>query len=199
MESSIACATLNLASWMVPNGEANAAFCERSTTGGRAISAARSCCPTPLASSSKMKTPRPKGVPRPPSGPLRNATISRLPPPLQNANNILLPAQGGVMAQMRRIFYWRIKLAILLIGRPVATMLPQAAHRRATLAARSAQPPLNVIKTRDGRSRSCPARRAVRERKRDRQPDRQREFGQPQLPLLQPRREQHPCVKAASP
>src|SRR5258708_27525803 len=59
-----------------------------------------------------------------------------LPPPLRNANNILLPAKGGVMAQMRRIFYWRIKLAILLIGRPVATMLPQAAHRQATLAAR---------------------------------------------------------------
>jgi hypothetical protein len=27
-----------------------------------------------------------------------------LPPPLQNANNILPLAQGGVMAQMRRIF-----------------------------------------------------------------------------------------------
>jgi hypothetical protein len=83
-----------------------------------------------------MKTPRQKGVPRPPSGLLRNATISRLPPPLQNATNILLPAQGGVMAQMRRIFYCRIKLAILLIGRPIATMLPQAAQRRHTLAAR---------------------------------------------------------------
>jgi hypothetical protein len=102
------------------------------------------------------------------------------------------------MAQMRRIFYCRINLAILLIGRPVATMLPQAAHRRATLAARCAQPPLNVIKTRDGRSQSCPARRAGRERKRDRQPDRQLEFGQPQLPSLQPRREQRACAKAAS-
>src|SRR5262249_12147036 len=65
--------------------------------------------------------------------PLRNANK---PPALRNANNILLSAKGGVMAQMRRIFYWRIKLAILLIVRPVATMLPQAAHRRATLAAR---------------------------------------------------------------
>jgi hypothetical protein len=36
------------------------------------------------------------------------------------------------MAQMRRIFYCRINLAILLIGRQIATMLPQAAHRRAT-------------------------------------------------------------------
>jgi hypothetical protein len=43
------------------------------------------------------------------------------------------------MAQMRRIFYCRINLAILLIGRHVATMLPQAAHRRATLAARCAK------------------------------------------------------------
>src|SRR5262245_59242660 len=51
-----------------------------------------------------------------------------LPPPLQNPNKILPPAQGGVMAQMRRIFYCRINLAILLIGRHVATMLPQAAH-----------------------------------------------------------------------
>jgi hypothetical protein len=102
------------------------------------------------------------------------------------------------MAQMRRIFYCRINLAILLIGRPVATMLPQAAHRRATLAARCAQPPLDVIETRDGRSQSCPARRAGRERKRDRQPDRQLEFGQPQLPSLQPRREQRACAKAAS-
>src|SRR5262245_63448771 len=75
-----------------------------------------------------------------------------LPPPLQNANKILPPAQGGVMAQMRRIFYCRINLAILLIGRHVATMLPQAAHRRATLAARCAQPPLNAIGTWDGRS-----------------------------------------------
>jgi hypothetical protein len=65
------------------------------------------------------------------------------------------------MAQMRRIFYCRINLAILLIGRHVATMLPQAAHRRATLAARCAQPPLDVIKRRDGRSQSCPARRAA--------------------------------------
>jgi hypothetical protein len=37
------------------------------------------------------------------------------------------------MAQMRRIFYWRTKLAILLIDRPVATMLPQAVHRQAML------------------------------------------------------------------
>jgi hypothetical protein len=35
------------------------------------------------------------------------------------------------MAQMRRIFYCRINLAILLIGRQIATILPQAAHRRA--------------------------------------------------------------------
>jgi hypothetical protein len=40
------------------------------------------------------------------------------------------------MAQMRRIFYCRINLAILLIRRQIATMLPQAAHRRATLAVR---------------------------------------------------------------
>src|ERR1700758_140132 len=91
-----------------------------------------------------------------------------LPPPLRNANNILLPAKGGVMAQMRRIFYWRIKLAILLIGRPVATMLPQAARRRAILAARCARP--------TGEVRSSRARHAGRERKFDR-------------PSLQPRRE----------
>jgi hypothetical protein len=103
------------------------------------------------------------------------------------------------MAQMRRIFYCRINLAILLIGRHVATMLPQAAHRRATLAARCAQVPRNVIKTRDGRSQSCRARRAGGKRKRDRQPDRQLEFGQPQLPLLQPRREQRLGAKAARP
>jgi len=62
-----------------------------------------------------------------------------LPPPLQNANNILPLAQGGVMAQMRRIFYCRINLAILLIGQHIATMSPHAAHRRATLAARCAK------------------------------------------------------------
>jgi hypothetical protein len=72
------------------------------------------------------------------------------------------------MAQMRRIFYCRINLAILLIGRHVATMLPQAAHRRATLGARCAQPPRNVTKTRDGRSQSYRARQAGRERKCDR-------------------------------
>src|SRR5262249_21278418 len=97
-------ATLNLASWMVPNGEANAAFCERSTTGWRAINAARSWCPTSLDSSSNIRTPRPKGVPRPPSGLLRDATISRLAPAPAKRNNILPLAQGGVMAQMRRIF-----------------------------------------------------------------------------------------------
>src|SRR5246127_2114446 len=80
MESPVASATLNLASWMVPKGEANAAFCERSTTGWRAINAARSCCPTSPDSSSNIMTPRPKGVPRPPSGLLRDATISRLAP-----------------------------------------------------------------------------------------------------------------------
>jgi hypothetical protein len=68
-----------------------------------------------------------------------------LPPPLQNANNILPLAQGGVMAQMRRIFYCRINLAILLIGRHIATMSPQAAHRRATLAARCGMPPSRWI------------------------------------------------------
>jgi hypothetical protein len=46
------------------------------------------------------------------------------------------------MAQMRRIFYCRINLAILLIGRQIATILPQAAHRRATLAARFGKQPL---------------------------------------------------------
>jgi hypothetical protein len=64
---------------------------------------------------------------------LRDATISRLAPAPAKRNHILLPAQGGVMAQMRRIFYWRTKLAILLIDRPVATMLPQAVHRQAML------------------------------------------------------------------
>jgi len=54
-------------------------------------------------------------------------------------------------------------------------MLPQAAHRRATLAARCAQPPLNAIGTWDGRSQRNRARRAGRERKRDPQPDRQPE------------------------
>src|SRR5262249_44161843 len=98
---------------------------------------------------------RPKGVPRPPSGLLRDATISRLAPaPAKrkqhppagtrrrdgaNASDFLLP-----------------HLAILLIGRHIATMSPQAAHRRAILAARCARPPLDAMRTWDGRSQKQP-------------------------------------------
>jgi hypothetical protein len=57
---------------------------------------------------------------------------------------------------MRRIFYCRINLAILLIGRHIATMSPQAAHRRAILAAPCARPPLDGIRTGDGRSQKQP-------------------------------------------
>jgi len=42
------------------------------------------------------------------------------------------------MAQMRRIFYCRSKLAILLIGR-IATILPQAMHRAAAVAVQVAK------------------------------------------------------------
>src|SRR5262249_6321043 len=147
MESPAALATLNLASWMVPNGEANAAFWERSTTGCRASNAARSWCPTSLDSSSNIRTPRPKGVPRPPSGLLRDATISRLAP--APANRKQHPPAGtrrrdGANAS-----------DFLLPHQPCDPVnwpthrhnVAQAAHRRAILAARCARPPLDAIRT----------------------------------------------------
>src|SRR6516165_3939550 len=145
MESPVAFATLNLASWTVPNGEANAAFWERSTTGWRASNAARSWCPTSLDSSSNIRTPRPKGVPRPPSGLLRDATISRLAPaPAKrkqhppagtrrrdgaNASDFLLPHQPCDP-----------------VNRPT--------HRHNVAA--SGAPPLDAIRTGDGRSQKQP-------------------------------------------
>src|SRR5215470_20062873 len=106
------CEALNFASWTVPNGEAKAAFCARSTMGSRAITAARSWWPTSPVDSSNVRMPRPKGACRPPFGLLRDATIPR---PCKT-QPIFPPAEGGVMAQMRRIFYRRRKLAILLTG-----------------------------------------------------------------------------------
>ena len=106
---------------------------------------------------------------------LLDATISRLAPAPAKRNHILLPAQGGVMAQMRRIFYWRTKLAILLIDRPVATMLPQAAHRQATLAARCDKRPSRWIRRPEQRTQTsraaAPAAVARARRRRDGQRD----------------------------
>src|SRR5215475_7278728 len=73
--------------------------------------------------------------------PVARCNHPRLAPAPAKRERILSPAQGDVMAQMRRIFYCRSKLAILLIGRLTATILPQAVHRTAAVAARSARVP----------------------------------------------------------
>jgi len=59
---------------------------------------------------------------------LRDATIQACPRPCKT-QPIFPPGQGAVMAQMRRIFYGRRKLAILLIGR----RSPQCCRRRCTV------------------------------------------------------------------
>src|SRR5262249_52121658 len=83
-------------------------------------------------------------------------------PPPCKTQSIFPPAQGDVMAQMRRIFYCRSKLAILLIGRQIATMSPQAVHGEAALAARSvsSRSPRRQI----GRRRKSPAPRSGQKR-----------------------------------
>ena len=122
------CGALNFASWTVPNGEAKAAFCARSTMGSRAMAAARSWRPTSPVSSSNIRMPRPKGASRLPFGLLRDATIQACPRPCKT-QPIFPPAQGDVMAQMRQIFYGRRKLAIALIG----SGSPQCCRRRCTV------------------------------------------------------------------
>ena len=86
------------------NAEANAVFCARLTTGWRVSSVARSWYPTSLGSANNIITPSPREVRRPPSGLLRDATISRLAPAPAKRVAILPSPKGNVMAQMRRIF-----------------------------------------------------------------------------------------------
>src|SRR5262249_56090045 len=69
---------------------------------------------------------------------------------------IFPPAQGDVKAQMRRIFYCRSKLAILLIGQRIATMSPQAVHREAAMAARFRKPPVTATANRPAKERARP-------------------------------------------
>src|SRR3981081_2725775 len=113
----------SFAAWMVPNDEANAAFCVRSdcvrsTSGGcRAMSAARSWYPTSPGNSSSMRTPRPKGALRPPSDLLRDATINTLTPTLRNATHTVVGTRHRNGANATGFSYWRINLAIALITR----------------------------------------------------------------------------------
>jgi hypothetical protein len=62
------------------------------------------------------------------------------------------------MAQMRRIFYCRSKLAILLIGRRIATMSPQAVRREAALAARFRKLPVTETANRPAKEEPSPAK-----------------------------------------
>jgi hypothetical protein len=80
-----------------------------------------------------------------------------LPPPCKT-QSIFPPAQGDVMAQMRRIFYCRSKLAILLIGRRIATMSPQAVRRGAALAARFRKLPITEAANRPAKERPARSR-----------------------------------------
>jgi hypothetical protein len=68
------------------------------------------------------------------------------------------------MAQMRRIFYCRSKLAILLIGQRIATMSPQAVHHEAAMAARFRKPPVTATANRPAKERA-PPREADRKEK----------------------------------
>src|SRR5262249_39977328 len=76
---------------------------------------------------------------------------------------IFPPAQGDVRAQMRRIFYCRSKLAILLIGRRIATMSPQAVRREAALAARFRKLPVTAAANRPAKERAQPGEGQKRE------------------------------------
>src|SRR5262245_14621866 len=80
-----------------------------------------------------------------------------LPPPCKT-QSIFPPAQGDVMAQMRRIFYCRSKLAILLIGPRIATTSPQAVHLEAALAARFRKLPVTWAANRPAKERAQPAK-----------------------------------------
>src|SRR5262249_40547800 len=114
--------------------------CGRRPAGARSTRRGPGSRPRSTAAATSGRRGR-RGFPdRPPARCAMQPSVG-LPPPLPHANNLPPLAQGGVMAQMRRIFYCRITLAILLIGRHVATMSPQAAHRRAILAARCARLP----------------------------------------------------------
>src|SRR3954471_19589700 len=119
---------------MVPNVEANAVFCARLTTGWRASSVARSWYPTSLGSANNIMTPSQREVRRPPSGLLRDATISRLAPPLQNAANPPVAKRRRDGANATDFPYWSINLAKLLIRRRIATISPRAAIAAASRA-----------------------------------------------------------------
>src|SRR6478752_1803357 len=117
---------------MVPNVEANAVFCARLTTGWRVSSVARSWYPTSLGSANNVMTPSQREVRRPPSGLLRDATISRLAPAPAKRADPPVAKRRRDGANATDFPYWSINLAKLLIRRGIATMSPHA-----TLAAAS--------------------------------------------------------------